>query len=385
MLPKSFSASSLSVAEGCLARYNAEYIQRGANIQGSAANVGIVLHGACEDFLRAVYIRKDQPWDEAFFWKCFHEHSDAVLGASRTTDLYEDAHDLAKRWFHAKGRKEDLDSVEILSLESKNNFLLKTSAGEIPVNYIMDRLDRIGPNKYRVVDYKSNRVGLSHNQLRKKIQAKLYALMVQIKYPKAEEIWVQFDFFRHGPVEVKFTREDNVNTYRELQRRTEEILNTPDDKTPETLNTDCGWCVRKAECKKLLSHEAVGGILGKSPEELAKIHYELASAEKARKILLDDVETALLQYAINNDVLEFETPHGMVEVVAKMRREVNSEAAGAVLSALGLAREYQKFSVTDIDRILKQGLVTGPQAELLKMSIRKKMSDPSIKVDHSGY
>jgi hypothetical protein len=385
MLPKSFSATSLDTAEKCLARYKAEVIDRGANLQGNAANVGIVCHGTLEDFLRAVYIRKDQPWSEEFYWQCFHEHSDAVLGPSRTSELYEDAHQIAERWFNTKGRREDLDSVKILSLESKNNFPLKTSAGEIPVNYIMDRLDRVSEGVYRVVDYKSNRVALTPNQLRRKLQARLYSLMVQIKYPDAKEIWVQFDFLRHSPVEVKFTRDDNIVMFRELQRRAEDILKTPDDQAPETLNIDCGWCVRKSSCKKLLSHLEVGGVLGKTPEELAEIHYKLASAEKARKILLDEIETALLNYCVQNDVLEFETPAGIVSVEGKSRRKLDSRAAGLVLEAAGVAKDYMSFTMASIDKLLKGKELSDGQKMLLRMAISKELSDPSIKVDHSGY
>jgi hypothetical protein len=385
VLPRSFSATSLDTAEKCLARYKAEVIDRGANLQGNAANVGIVCHGTLEDFLRTVFIRKDREWDEEFYWECFHKHSDAVLGPSRASDLYEDAHQIAHKWFHTKGRREDLESVQILSLESKNNFPLKTSAGEIPVNYIMDRLDRIEEGVYRVVDYKSNRVALTPNQLRKKLQARLYALMVQIKYKDAKEIWVQFDFLRHGPVEVKFTRDDNVVMFRELQRRAEDIIETPDDRAPETLNMDCGWCVRKASCKKLLSHQTVGGILGKTPEELAEMHYNLQSAEKARQILLDEVESALLQYCVNNDLLEFDTPAGEVRVELKSRRKLDSRAAGLVLEAAGVAKDYMSFTMASIDKLLKGSQLSDGQKMLLRMAISKEMSDPSIKVDHAGY
>lgn len=383
MIPKTLSATSLSVADKCMSRWKAEFYEYARSVQGSAANVGIVLHGTNEDMLRAVFIKKQHGWDEEKYWEYFHVHSDTVLGPDRTTDLYHDAHDLASKWFHAKGRYDDLASVEILSLESKNYFMLPSSKGDLKVNYIMDRLDRVSPGEYRVVDYKSNRVALTENQLRGKLQAKLYALMVQIKYKDAQRIWVQFDFFRHRPVEVLFTRDDNVKMYRELRRRAEDILATDENQVKETLNDECGYCVRKSSCETLLRHVAAGGILGKTPEELAEIHYDLQSAEKASKILLAEVEDALLKYCIENDTMEFETPSGIVSVVGKQRREVNHSAAAAVLGPL--AGEYQRFSVTDIDRIIKQGVVSGPQADLLRASIIKKTSEPTIKVDHSGY
>ena len=358
---------------------------RGANFQGNAAAVGIVCHNTFEDFVRAVFIRKDTAWDEAIFWKMFYEHSDAVLGANRSSPEAVDAHDLASRWFNTKNRFEMLNDVQVLSVESKSNFMLRTSAGEIPVNYIMDRLERVAPGEYRVVDYKSNRVGLSHNQLRNKLQARLYALMVQIAYKDAERIWVQFEFLRHGQVEVLFTRDDNIKMYRELQRRAEDIIATDEEKAPEVLNSDCSWCVRKASCKKLQSHINVGGVMSKSVDELSELHHKIESQKKGQQALLDEIEKQLMAYAIAEDLLEFETDYGTVTVTAPVKRAVNNEAAGAVLRAAGLATEYERFSVTDLDKIIKQKLLSPQEIEILKLAIKKNVGDPKIKIDHSGY
>jgi hypothetical protein len=384
MDPYSFSATSLQVHEKCPARYKAEYIDRGANFQGTAANVGIVCHGTLEDFLRAVFIRKDKPWDETVFWEYFHQHSDAVLGPDRTTELYKDARDLCFKWYHTKGRYEDLSKVKILSLESKSKFEIKTSLGIKPVNYIMDRLDQIGPEEYRIVDYKSNRVALNERQLRKKLQARLYSLMVQIKYPKAERIWVQFEFLRHGQVEVLFTRQDNIDTYRELQRRTEEIINTPDNRVPEVLNDECGYCVRKASCKKLQSNIAVGGVFSKTPEELAKLHYTLTSQRKAQEIALNEIEDQLLQYALKEELTEFDLGETHVDIKLPVRRRVDTDMAAIILENNGLISEFRRFSVTDLDRIIKQKLMPEDQITLLKLCLIKEHGDPTVKVDHSG-
>lgn len=383
VIPRTFSASSLQVAELCLARYHAEYIERGANLQGTAANVGIVCHGTLEDFLRGVFIRKDMAWDEAIFWKLFNENYIKVFGPNKSTPEYDDAQQICSKWFNRKDRYEELAAVQILSLESKNSFPMKTSEGEIPFNYIMDRVDRIAPGEYRVVDYKSNRVPLTGAQLRQKLQARLYALMIQIKYKDATRIWVQFDFLRHEPVETLFTRDDNIVMFRELKARTQGIIDTPAKKVRETLNPDCGWCVRKASCKTLLGHIRVGGVLGKTPDELAVIHQQITDQAKAQKLLLDQIEMLLLEEAIRAEVLEFDTEGGShVEVTLPQRRAVDTAKAGAVLQRLGLAGDYQRFSVTDIDNILKKKLATGPDAEELRKSIIKKAGEPSVKVSH---
>jgi hypothetical protein len=384
MIPKTLSATSLGVAEDCPARYKAEYIDYARNFQGDAANVGIVCHGTYEDFLRGVFIKGDMEWNETNFWACFHKHADKVLGPDRTDPLYKDAYEICKRWFYRDRRYEDLAAGKILSLEDKNYFMLKTSKGDIKVNYIMDRLDQVSEGVYRVVDYKSNRVALTATQLKRKLQARLYALMVQIKYPKATEIWVQFDFLRHEPVEVKFTRDDNVLMYRELVRRAEDILAMDENKLQENLNENCGYCVRKSVCKTLISHVAGGGVLGRTIDELAVLHHKIKSQQKAQEILLNEIEGLLLREAIEHQILEYETDDAVVTVKAPVKRSVDSEMAALIVGP-ELVKDYQKFSPTDIDNIIKRGLIVGPKADLLRATVTRKVGEPSIKVEYTGH
>lgn len=380
MIPKSFSATSLQVAELCLARYKAEYIDYGRNFQGTAANVGIVCHGTFEEFVRGVFMLKNISWDEDTFWKIFHRQFDEVFGPDRSIPEYTDARNLCYDWFHRDGQEAKLTGVKILSLESKNKFMHKTSAGEIPVNYIMDRLDKTGPTQYRVVDYKSNRNALTPGQLRKKLQARLYALAVQITYKDATEIWVEFDFLRHGPVGVNFTRDDNVATFRMLQRAIKRIINTPDTRIPETLNSECGWCVRKASCKTLQNHINAGGILGKSLEDMAVMHKKLVDQRSAQEELISEIEKQLLTHAAQNDMLEYETESAVVRVTASKRRKPNHSAIATILGD-DLAKELGTFTVGAIDKIIKDGRVNAGQAMLLKAAMPLTIGDPTVKIE----
>lgn len=380
MIPKTFSATSLQVAELCLSRYHAEFILFGRGIQSSAANVGIVCHGTFEEFIRSVFILKTNTWDEDFFWKIFHDEYNKVFGPDQTIPEYDDAKTLCHNWFHRDNQLVNLKACKILSLESKNNFMIKTTAGEIPVNYIMDRLEQTGDTEFRVVDYKSNRVALNPTQMRKKIQPELYALAVQIKFPKATSIWVEFDYLRHQPVGIEFKREDNVATFRKLQRATQRIIDTPETSISETLNSECTWCVRKSDCKTLQKHISVGGILGKSLDELSQIYQTVADQRSAQDTLLAEIEKQLLDYAIENDTLQYETDHATVTVTASRRRTPNREAIAAILGP-DLAVEVGSFRVADMDKLITQGRVTPGQAMLLKAAMPQTIGDPTIKIE----
>lgn len=380
MIPKSFSASALQVAELCLARYKAEHINRAANYQGTAANVGIVCHGTLERFVKEYAILKSIGWDEDIYFKYFNEEYDKVFGPDRSKPEYQDAHSLVYDWFHRIGQQDKIDSVKVISVEAKNNFPMKTSAGEIPTNYIMDRLDRVSPTEYRVIDYKSQRIPFTAEQMRKKIQARLYALAVQIKFPEAKTIWVEFDFLRHRPVAVEFNRDDNIEFYKMLKRAVKRVIDTPDDSPPETLNAECGWCVRKASCKALLSNSAVGGVAGKTLDELAILYNVIRSRQDAQKKLAEEVERLLLGHAIEQDVLEFETDNTMVTLTAPARRQPDHDAIRQILGP-ELAGANGTFRVGDIDRLIKEKRVDDETARKLKAAMPAVPGELGIKVE----
>lgn len=381
MNPYSFSASALDVADLCLARYKAENIDKGRDFQGTAASVGIVCHGTFEDWLRWVFIKKELSWDnEDAFREIFEDNYAKVFGGLQGAE-YEDAWDLCYRWYHREDQEAYFASVKIVSLEAKLSHPLKTPLGVKNFNYIMDRVDRINDKTIRVVDYKSNRVALTEDQLRRKRQARLYALMTAIKYKGKgiEHIQVEFDFLRHRPVRVEFTRDEITETWNQLLREVKRIIETPETRVPETLNANCGWCVRKADCKTLQSNINVGGIMSKSVDELARIYGQLVDQAKGQKELAGQIEMMLLQHAITEDVLEFETETAEVVVLLPTKRTVNTRVAAAVLGAN--ISEYANFSVTTIDKLTKRTSPLPPaQRELLKQAIEIKTGEPKVSI-----
>lgn len=386
MNPRSFSASSLEVAAQCLARYKAEHIDYGKDFQGNAANTGIVCHGTLEDFLRLVCIKKEITWDdEAALKRLFDENFEKVYGSDRSIPEYEDAWNLVYRWYTREDQDVYFRGVRVLSLESKLSYdlpiVVNGEKATKPFNYIMDRVDRIAPGHYRVVDYKSNRVALNEEQLRNKRQARYYALMIQIRHKDAEVIEVEFDYLRHRPVRVTFTKEDNKATWFELRRATQRIIDTPDTRLPETLNPNCGWCVRKSSCKTLQNNIAAGGIMSKDVDDLTRLHVQIMQQQKAQKELLAQVELMLLAHAAEIDELDFETKDANVTVVAPSRRKVDNEWVAAVLGQdVG---EHASFSVTTVDKLLKKDSpLSEKQKALLKQGAFKVvMGDPTVRVE----
>lgn len=386
MKPSTFSASSLQVAELCLSRYWAEYIERGRAESGDAAIVGTICHAALENFVRAIFIKKTDSWNIGLMMRLFDAAFLEIAGPDNSLPERAEAWQILEQWVYSTERREMLESSRVLSLEAKNTFPVKVrnehgALVEFPVNYIMDRAERLDDGEYRVVDYKSNRVPLNAEQLRGKIQARLYALALQILYKDAKRIWVQFDFLRHHPVEIAFTREDQAETYRMIQRAAQRILDTSDRdaQKSETINAECGFCVRKHSCGALQRHKTVGGIHSLSVGDAAVLLDEIQSRRKAYASMEDELKDFLLMQLISQETLDLEDGGARVQLHMGSRRYVDQEA---LLEALGptLMAVVGNPTIGRIEAMIKSGEIPPVLEGRARAAILTRTSEPTVRV-----
>lgn len=381
MIPRTLSASALHVAELCMSRYFAENIERGRGEENSAANLGSAVHGALEYFVKAVYLDKVHPADGKLdLLKQYYDISFMTEFKTAETDSpeYTDGWEMLKKWW----QRTSFEGVEVLSCEVKEFFEVKFPDGSvIPFNYIWDRFDKIGPNEYKVVDYKTIRWAIKPDDLSAKIQARFYGLAVQIKYPDAEKIWVEFDQLRHDPVGMVFTREDNVATWKFLKRAVQRIYEYDEGLAGETLNSECKWCVRKIDCNKVRANANVGGIHTiTSIEDLIERRAVLEYQAGAAKAALDEVDKLIIAEAQQLDQLEFESTNYKANIGARATRAVDGERAEQILGEQ-LFRKYGSTSITmtDIDKLLKGNELTETQKKQLEGIIYRKVGEAKVK------
>lgn len=383
MIPKTLSATALDVAMTCLSRYKAENIDRTPQPSGEAAMRGSVFHGAAEMFVQKTIMDKSMSWEwDNLEMLLMLSYKDVYQRSDFDSEAYKDCLAMAKLWF---GRT-DVREVEVIELEKKRTFDLQTSVGSIPFTFIIDRLDRIGPGEYRVVDYKSIRAYISPDDLRSKIQARIYALAIQIEYPDAERIWVQFDMVRHEtpPPSTLFTRQDNTDTWYRLIAEAERII-AVDENDPmqltETVNNECMYCVRKSECSTLIRHTAGGGVHGKTGAEAARLKLEVASAIKALRILDEELNAILLTEAEQNDTFAWRHGDLEVKITAPKNTKLNEPAIMSILPP-HLAAEFTqtKIGVTRLKELLKGDELNEEQKNMVKQYMTIEYGNPSPKV-----
>lgn len=384
MIPRTISASSLDMAHKCLARWKATSFERGAGFGNNAAKLGTTLHAALEAYTSPQVIA-DDIWDSTVLLEMYHLAWMHIWGSEDAPDWYAQGRDILLKWHDRSDMYSDLHDVRIISREVKNSFnvpYVDPEDGlkkEVQCNYIIDRLDELETDVYRVVDYKSQREPFSPEQLRSKMQPRLYALALQIEHPEAKEIWVQFDFLRYDRVATLFTRQDNIETWTMLKKALQRIVDTPENNVPETLNDDCRYCPRKFTCNTLQSNIRVGGLFSLGIEELAELYYRSKGQLDAIKSVSEEVEQALLAHAANTDQLEFDTDQFGVKVKSYRRRVVDRDKIAAILGP-EIMTEYGKITVGDLDTIRRDPRVSSIQASMLETAVSTVHSEPSIKV-----
>lgn len=381
---RTISASSLTTFEECPRRWHAENIERVPRTGGPGpAGVGTAVHNTLEVYVAKVYMTKE--WDDD--WKRIEDlytvQFAKVFGTMDTTsEQYKDGLSMLKNWFE----RTNLNNIEVLSVEIKSSMPIKTNDGIKKYNYIWDRCDRFKEDSktiIRVVDYKTIRANLSPSDLRQKIQARMYAVAAatQFKDDKPDEIWICFDLLRYGPVEVKFSRDELLRTWKYIKDTANAIIAADPDDLEERLSPGCMFCVRKFNCDTLLKNETGEGIMALADDDdaLAERHMQLTSVNKASKYALEEIENLMLAKAKENDEIEGETENYEVRFTARKTRYVEDFEVAEILGPEKFAT-IGKVTMGEIDRLLKSKELSAVQKSLLRGAVKDKFGDMKPKV-----
>ena len=225
MIPKSLSATSLAAYE-CPARWRVEYMNKPPSLSGEAAALGSACHQVLEAVVIAGYHTNPHPAGPAAMGGVIDDLWDiAAKNHMVPEDRYDEGRDLCHRWWD----RQTWDGRYVLSTEKKETFPLKTSIGDIPFTFIWDRCDLLRgtpeePLEIEVIDYKSYARPITSAVLRRRIQARAYAVAAQMKWKTVKKVWVTFDLLRYDAVGTVFTVEENRDTYRYLKEMAEKII-----------------------------------------------------------------------------------------------------------------------------------------------------------------
>ena len=379
---KTLSASALLTFEECEARYQAENILRTPRVGGTGpADLGTAVHGALEQYVLAVYVNGTAEASLKLLMMYYQvSYADTFGTSDRSDPSYKEGMKMLQTWYD----RTDLSGVQVISCEKKDFIEIKTSIGPIRLNFIWDRCDMFfenGRKIIRVVDYKTIRANLSPEELRAKLQARIYAMCAAawFKEEEPDEIWIQFDLLRYGPVEVTFTRDKNVETWQYVKSTAEKIIAADPDKPSRSLGTGCMYCVLKSSCPLLQRNVNNGGVLSMSLEQMMESYLALEAQNKASKYAMEELADMMLAVARERNEIEIEEGDFRLEFKSRKTRTVDSHEAIEILGPT-MTSQMASFGVTQIEALLKSEELSDAQKSLLRRTIGEKWGDPRPKI-----
>lgn len=377
MLPKSVSASALSVYNNCPSRFYHENVLRSPTPSNSAADLGTVCHGVLEVWVQNGHHKDRSPFTkmQAFYVQEYFKYFDE-------TDRYDEGLEMLERWYN----RQDFETRAVVSTEQKKTFPIPyTKAdgtqGEIPLNYIMDRMDLHSDNLPEVVDYKTIREAVQPDQLKHMMQPRVYGLAAQMEYREAERIRVTYDLLRYDTVGVMFTKEENRLTYKHIVGLVQRIVD--DEPTgqdgevwpKESINPDCRYCVRKSECASLLKHQDAGGLVGvKADDDSIEKYVNIRSKAKwqmdALKMLVEETDTVITNYLQDTEQTEWENENLSIKVASRSVRKVEADDVKRIVPE-EIWRDYSTIGLKDVEKILADPRMTDEKRSQVKSHIKK--------------
>ena len=404
MRPKTISATSLANAQDCMAKFSACNLDFIPEVgRKEAAWMGSVIHHVAQWFVYYVWIKKTHTWDDMdLFMRLFEE---GWVKFFRTHDTrskwYDEALELSLAW----RERTDLSGVEVLSVEEKRRTPVpswnydktknadvnwaENNAAVVPLTYIWDRADRYvhpisGLTHVRIVDYKSQYLNLTENQLVAKLQCQIYAMvaMIYFKDERPDVIEVELDMLRYGPVTAKFSPEQCVETWRNVRKELQRILDTSkaDAMRQRTLGPGCRYCPIAATCSELKRNVDGGGLMSLSLEETIQLRVDLEAQMKTSKVLIEQADLMITAEAVELDMLEFSLGQWDIEMKSAARSKIPQEHVQKILG-LELYAIYAPLTMAKYKQLMKsEGSITDEQKAQLSMAVERIFGDPKVKV-----
>ncbi len=239
------SVSSIGSYEKCPKKYHYRYIEKPEIEQVDWVHLefGSCAHKVLELFHLELMARK-RPFEElpALMTQCF-KTGIKEFNKKLLTPAFPELQNVLQQYLNTL--KEN-GIPETLGIEIPFEFELKHNESVFQMRGFIDRLDKIGPGEYEVVDYKTSK----NADFLTDFQLLVYALVVKIKYPDAKIIHGSYVMLKHKSYKESWEfREPDLEECRKhiIDVGLQIESDTRWVKMPSRL---CDWCDYKKICQE---------------------------------------------------------------------------------------------------------------------------------------
>ena len=278
--PKPFRLrqSMISSFLQCPDKFYATY-EEGYSESSIFTKMGTAIHGVMEDFYHA---ENKKTVGELFqLWWQNHGPNDL--------SLYEEWRVLIAEYFKGLEGKEQ---PNVIARELEFTGQIR----EIPISGTIDRIDRIDDNTIMIVDYKTNLMPYTAEELRNSIQFKFYSLAVQQLKDQLGEfdtVICSYEMMRTGKRQsVSYTAEE-LEVFADWLEIIWAKMLSGKDRNPK-INKYCGYCQRRESCVLYQQFlEAPLSVVGADVNDMAEELTKLKESAKIIKGRIDELESTL--------------------------------------------------------------------------------------------
>ena len=271
------SYSRLSRFEQCPLSFKLHYIDKERAEPGVPLRFGKAVHAALEHLVREhMEEEREGPLSEARAIELWQEAWTA--GELSGVAVFEEGLSILRSFVRRQGH---LDHQDVLAIERR----FELAIGPFTVLGFIDRVDRVDDETVEVIDYKTNRMLFTREEVDTSLQLSLYHLAARQLWPWAKKVRLTFDMLRH---DLRMTTErdeaqlDAARAYVEtMGRMTEEA-----HEFPARLNSNCVYCDHRGDCQAYA--EALRGertVICEDLEDLEGVAREREEVARLAKIL----------------------------------------------------------------------------------------------------
>ncbi|MCP4603959.1 MAG: PD-(D/E)XK nuclease family protein [Proteobacteria bacterium] len=233
------SYSRLNHFEQCPLSFRLHYIEKRQSTPGLALRFGSMIHTVLERLVREV-IDNEQvgKLSESRALELYQETwtAEGLVGS----DLYSEGAEIIESFIRDQGI---VDHRDILAVEEE----FEIKAGRFPIRGFIDRVDCVDNETIEIIDYKTNRLLFTREEVDTSLQLSLYQIAAQQIWPWAKKVKLTYHMLRHGFRMVTERTQDQLDRALEyvqtLGQMTEEAT-----EFPARLNNNCIYCDHRDQC-----------------------------------------------------------------------------------------------------------------------------------------
>jgi putative RecB family exonuclease len=273
-----FSVSRVKQYEKCTYAFKLRYIDGLRGGTSEPAEFGKLVHNALE---RIYSWAVDDEFTGKIPDEVILEEYRGAFQESPLADngLYQEGIELVRGYFRLHP---DVNHFSVLAIERE----FRIKIGDVQVLGFIDRIDRIDKNTVEIIDYKTNRMLFSREELDNDLQMSVYGLAVKEFWPWVENIRYRFDMIRFSMSLFTSRSEKDLDFSAAYLVALSRRLATQED-YPAQINSLCGWCDHRDDCsefQKALKGHGLSHLAAIAADDIETICAERTRAANIEKI-----------------------------------------------------------------------------------------------------